>query len=153
MCIVLATLHSGAGGEGQLVEGQVPHLGECLPSWTPLEDPDEGVWSTNGRVVLHYSDAKEEKCDFELCCKCRNIILWESCTLHTIIIIQALHICYVMWIKCLSDSSSREMGLEWVWLWVQSDAVEACGSLSRASMQIDWVWVKFRKVELWKEML
>jgi len=66
---------------------------------------------------------------------------------------QALHIYYVMWIKCLSDSFSWEMELEWVWLWDQSDAVEGCGSISRASVQIDWVWVKFRKGELWKEML
>ena len=61
-----------------------------------------------------------------------------------------MHICYVMWIKSLNDSSSREMELEWVWLWVQSAAVETCGFISRASMQIDWVWAKFRNVELWE---
>ena len=62
---VIVTLNSRAGGEGQLVKGQVPHLGECLPSWTPLEDLDEGVRSTDRRVVLHYSNAKEGKCGSE----------------------------------------------------------------------------------------
>ena len=62
----IITLDSGAAGEGQFVQEQVPHLGECVLSWTPLEDPDEGVWSTDRRVVLHYFDAKEGKCDSEL---------------------------------------------------------------------------------------
>ena len=53
----IITLDSGAAREGQFVQEQVPHLGECVLSWTPLEDPDEGVWSNNWRVVLHYSDA------------------------------------------------------------------------------------------------
>jgi len=38
--MVIVTLDSRTGGEGQLVKGQVPHLGESLPSWTPLEDVD-----------------------------------------------------------------------------------------------------------------
>ena len=66
----IITLDSGAKGEGQLVKGQVPHLGEYLPSWTPPKDPDEGVWSTDRHVMLRYSDAKEGKCDSKISLKC-----------------------------------------------------------------------------------
>jgi len=68
--MALFTPDNGAGGECQLVKGQVPHLGKCLPSWTPLEDFNEGVRSTDRRVVLHYSNTKQEKCDSKLCFKC-----------------------------------------------------------------------------------
>jgi len=39
-------------------------------------------------------------------------LLLRKLYVHIVIIIRALHICYVMCIKCLSDSSSREMGLD-----------------------------------------
>ena len=68
--MALFTLDSRAGGEGQLLKGQVRHLGEYRPSWTPLKDPDEGVQSTYRRVMLRYSDAKQGKCDSEICLKC-----------------------------------------------------------------------------------
>ena len=31
--------------------------------------------------------------------------------------------------------------------------MESGRSISRANMQINWVWVKFRKAKQWKEML
>ena len=68
--MVIVTLDSGAGGEDQLVKGQVSHLGECLPSWTPLKDPDEGVRSIDRRLVLHHSEDKEGNGEFQLCFKC-----------------------------------------------------------------------------------
>jgi len=88
---------------------------------------------TDRCVVQHRSEAKEENSDLNYV---SNVKLWifEKLHVHITIIISALHICYIMLLKCLSDSSSWEMRWEWVWLWYWSGGVEACESIS---------WVKY----------
>ena len=41
-----------------------------LTSQTPLEDPTEGIRTTNRCNVVHHSEAKEGNGEFELCFKC-----------------------------------------------------------------------------------
>jgi len=64
---------------GQLVCGwQVSHLGNTDPEVSTIEDLDEG-WPIHmskkkkkKEMKLYHSDAKQEKCDFEICFKYWN---------------------------------------------------------------------------------
>jgi len=58
--VIISTLDSGRPeGKANLSEWQVPHLGGVISqAISPLEDPDEGVRTTDRCVALHRSEAK-----------------------------------------------------------------------------------------------
>ena len=75
-------LDNGAGiGEANLSVWQVP----CLGRWshkldTMLEDPDEGIRTTDRCVCCIVAKAKEGNYNFELSFKMVKYTLWESYT-------------------------------------------------------------------------
>jgi len=95
---------------------QVPHPGDAVPEVGTLEDPDEG---TPAHMRKKRNETVSVRCQggkmsFWNCFKWWNIILWESCTCIISYSYKSgptLHICYAMWIKHLSESYNREVGL------------------------------------------
>jgi len=61
--VIISTLDSGwLEGKVNLSEWQVPYLGGVISqAFSPLEDPDEGVRTTNRCAVMHHSEAKGDK--------------------------------------------------------------------------------------------
>ena len=69
--VMVITQDSGAGMGRPIYLGDKSHTqGGDLIRQTPLEDPDEGIWTTDRCIVLHHSKAKEGNGEFELCFKC-----------------------------------------------------------------------------------
>ena len=68
---IIITLDRGAElGRPTCLGDKSRAQGDDLISQTPLEDPDEGIRTTDRCVVQHRSEAKEGNGDFELSFKC-----------------------------------------------------------------------------------
>jgi len=69
--VMVITLDIGAGmGRPTCLGDKSRTKGGDLIRQTPLEDPDEGIRTTDRCIVLYHYEAKEGNSEFELCFKC-----------------------------------------------------------------------------------
>jgi len=127
---MIITLDSGVWDGRPTWCTQVPKaLGDSPRSGYPRRPWQGYIQPTDRRVVRHCFEAKKGNSDLNYVSNVK-LLFFAKLHVHITIIISALQICYIMWLKCLSDSSSWGMRREWLWLWYQSDGVEACESIS-----------------------